>query len=180
MAEVIRAVEFYSGLGGLHYGSILFNHLVKIRDAFSPDAKNHFSGTADLLHPTPDVTWAKHFVNDITPTSDHPFSNKADHHFTEEFKAISTPQSTESPLPFVRVVESFDINSVANDVYEYNFGKRPCAKSISDLSIADVDKYKADLFLMSPPCKFISFSLHILIITRCIHMHHTVYCLARS
>lgn len=24
------------------------------------------------------------------------------------------------------VVEAFDINDVANDVYEYNFGHRPC------------------------------------------------------
>ncbi|KAM0826652.1 hypothetical protein ACQ4PT_068726 [Festuca glaucescens] len=51
------------------------------------------------------------------------------------------------------VVEAFDINDVANDVYERNFGHRPCQGNIQTLTASDLDKYKAHAWLLSPPCQ---------------------------
>ncbi|GER45137.1 DNA (Cytosine-5)-methyltransferase [Striga asiatica] len=51
------------------------------------------------------------------------------------------------------VVEAFDINDVANDVYEHNFGHRPHQGNIQTLSAADLDSYGADAWLLSPPCQ---------------------------
>ncbi|KAF0898610.1 hypothetical protein E2562_008193 [Oryza meyeriana var. granulata] len=51
------------------------------------------------------------------------------------------------------VVEAFDINDVANDVYEFNFGHRPCQGNIQTLTASDLDKYKAQAWLLSPPCQ---------------------------
>nr|GLL46764.1 tRNA (cytosine(38)-C(5))-methyltransferase [Ipomoea trifida] len=51
------------------------------------------------------------------------------------------------------VLEAFDINDVANDVYEHNFGHRPHQGNIQTLSAADIDGYKADAWILSPPCQ---------------------------
>ncbi|KAF2951148.1 tRNA (cytosine(38)-C(5))-methyltransferase 2 isoform X3 [Oryza sativa Japonica Group] len=51
------------------------------------------------------------------------------------------------------VVEAFDINDVANDVYELNFGHRPYQGNIQTLTASDLDKYKAQAWLLSPPCQ---------------------------
>ncbi|VAH77483.1 unnamed protein product [Triticum turgidum subsp. durum] len=51
------------------------------------------------------------------------------------------------------VVEAFDINDVANDVYEHNFGHRPSQGNIQTLTAGDLDKYKAHAWLLSPPCQ---------------------------
>lgn len=51
------------------------------------------------------------------------------------------------------VVEAFDINDVANDVYQHNFGHRPYQGNIQTLSAADLDSYRADVWLLSPPCQ---------------------------
>ncbi|THG06850.1 hypothetical protein TEA_010187 [Camellia sinensis var. sinensis] len=51
------------------------------------------------------------------------------------------------------IVEAFDINDVANDVYEYNFGHRPYQGNIQTLSAADLDSYRAHAWLLSPPCQ---------------------------
>uniref|UniRef100_A0A0A9E622 Si687064e06 n=1 Tax=Arundo donax TaxID=35708 RepID=A0A0A9E622_ARUDO len=51
------------------------------------------------------------------------------------------------------VVEAFDINDVANDVYELNFGHRPCQGNIQTLAASDLDKYRAHAWLLSPPCQ---------------------------
>ncbi|EPS73272.1 hypothetical protein M569_01482, partial [Genlisea aurea] len=62
------------------------------------------------------------------------------------------------------VVEAFDINEVANDVYEHNFGHRPYQANfiflhinfignIQALRAADLDNYKAEVWLLSPPCQ---------------------------
>ncbi|ORX59426.1 S-adenosyl-L-methionine-dependent methyltransferase [Hesseltinella vesiculosa] len=56
------------------------------------------------------------------------------------------------------VVECFDINQVANKVYEHNFGKKTCNKTIERLTVADINKqvwlgYDADAWLLSPPCQ---------------------------
>ncbi|XP_020106030.1 tRNA (cytosine(38)-C(5))-methyltransferase isoform X2 [Ananas comosus] len=51
------------------------------------------------------------------------------------------------------VVEAFDINDRANDVYEHNFGHRPFQGNIQILTAADLDKYRAHGWLLSPPCQ---------------------------
>ncbi|WOL00521.1 tRNA (cytosine(38)-C(5))-methyltransferase isoform X2 [Canna indica] len=51
------------------------------------------------------------------------------------------------------VVEAFDINNIANDVYEHNFGHRPFQGNIQVLSPTDLDKYEAHAWLLSPPCQ---------------------------
>lgn len=57
-----------------------------------------------------------------------------------------------SGLPFT-VVEAFDINEVANDVYEHNFGHRPSEGNVSRVKAKELDAYKADMWLMAPPCQ---------------------------
>lgn len=50
-------------------------------------------------------------------------------------------------------VEAFDINNLANDVYQHNFVSRPYQGNIQNLSAADLDRYKANVWLLSPPCQ---------------------------
>ncbi|KAI3792037.1 hypothetical protein L2E82_05906 [Cichorium intybus] len=52
-----------------------------------------------------------------------------------------------------KMVEAFDINDLANDVYEHNFGHRPFQGNIQTLTAADLDRYKANAWLLSPPCQ---------------------------
>ncbi|CAK9154337.1 unnamed protein product [Ilex paraguariensis] len=51
------------------------------------------------------------------------------------------------------MVEAFDINDVANDVYAHNFGHRPYQGNIQTLRAADLDSYQAHAWLLSPPCQ---------------------------
>ncbi|KAJ2377241.1 hypothetical protein IW150_001494 [Coemansia sp. RSA 2607] len=48
---------------------------------------------------------------------------------------------------------SFDMNENANSVYEHNFGMRPNNKAIDYLETNDIDRHKADCWLLSPPCQ---------------------------
>lgn len=52
-----------------------------------------------------------------------------------------------------KMVEAFDINDLANDVYEHNFGHRPFQGNIQTLSATDLDRYRANVWLLSPPCQ---------------------------
>ncbi|CAN6877273.1 hypothetical protein HID58_077278 [Brassica napus] len=52
-----------------------------------------------------------------------------------------------------QVVEAFEINDVANDVYQHNFGHRPHQGNIQSLTAGDLDRYSADAWLLSPPCQ---------------------------
>ena len=51
------------------------------------------------------------------------------------------------------VVAAFDINDMANDVYQHNFGDRPQQRNIAALTASELDEWKADLWMMSPPCQ---------------------------
>ncbi|KAH9289696.1 hypothetical protein KI387_033813, partial [Taxus chinensis] len=51
------------------------------------------------------------------------------------------------------VVEAFDINNIANEVYRHNFGHSPCQTNIQSLTAAQLDKLKAHAWLLSPPCQ---------------------------
>ncbi|KAI9316237.1 S-adenosyl-L-methionine-dependent methyltransferase [Dichotomocladium elegans] len=51
------------------------------------------------------------------------------------------------------VVAAFDVNMIANEVYEHNFGHKPCNKTIERLTAKDIERYKANCWLLSPPCQ---------------------------
>ncbi|KAH7686638.1 tRNA (cytosine(38)-C(5))-methyltransferase protein [Dioscorea alata] len=51
------------------------------------------------------------------------------------------------------IVEAFDINNTANDVYQHNFGHRPFQGNIQSLTASELDKYRAHAWLLSPPCQ---------------------------
>nr|GEW03038.1 tRNA (cytosine(38)-C(5))-methyltransferase [Tanacetum cinerariifolium] len=52
-----------------------------------------------------------------------------------------------------KMVQAFDINDLANDVYEHNFAHRPFQGNIQTLTAADLDRYRANVWLLSPPCQ---------------------------
>jgi len=52
-----------------------------------------------------------------------------------------------------QVAMAFEINTNANTVYRANFGNPVAQRSIQDHSVEFFEKFKADLFLMSPPCQ---------------------------
>ncbi|GMH43586.1 hypothetical protein BSKO_11508 [Bryopsis sp. KO-2023] len=58
-----------------------------------------------------------------------------------------------SVLPEGQVVAAFDINEVANDVYQHNFGFRPHQGNIQGVPLKRIDDLKADIWLLSPPCQ---------------------------
>ncbi|PPS03907.1 hypothetical protein GOBAR_AA16756 [Gossypium barbadense] len=51
------------------------------------------------------------------------------------------------------VIEAFEINDKANDVYQNNFGHRPYQGNIQSLTEVDLDSYQANVWLLSPPCQ---------------------------
>ncbi|GJX37650.1 tRNA (cytosine(38)-C(5))-methyltransferase [Tanacetum coccineum] len=52
-----------------------------------------------------------------------------------------------------KMVQAFDINDLANDVYQHNFAHRPFQGNIQTLTAADLDRYRANVWLLSPPCQ---------------------------
>ncbi|KAJ2156543.1 hypothetical protein GGF46_005120 [Coemansia sp. RSA 552] len=52
-----------------------------------------------------------------------------------------------------RVAMAFDMNENANTVYEHNFCVRPNNKAIDYLEPQDIDRHRADCWLLSPPCQ---------------------------
>ncbi|BDA49241.1 probable tRNA (cytosine(38)-C(5))-methyltransferase [Coccomyxa sp. Obi] len=55
--------------------------------------------------------------------------------------------------PEARVVAAFDLNEVANDVYEHNFGWRPWQGNLEGVPASVLDGFKAHLWMMAPPCQ---------------------------
>eukprot|EP00798_Chlamydomonas_sp_ICE-L_P014273 gene14273-20247_t len=55
--------------------------------------------------------------------------------------------------PDAEVACAYDINEVANDVYQANFGRRPRQGNLAAVSPASMDKHAADLWLLAPPCQ---------------------------
>ncbi|KNE72464.1 DNA (cytosine-5-)-methyltransferase [Allomyces macrogynus ATCC 38327] len=55
---------------------------------------------------------------------------------------------------YAEVLKAFEINDVANAVYAHNFGKGIVSQNnIEALSAAHYNKFRADLWTMSPPCQ---------------------------
>ncbi|RUS16658.1 hypothetical protein BC937DRAFT_90955 [Endogone sp. FLAS-F59071] len=53
-----------------------------------------------------------------------------------------------------QVLKAFDINTTANEIYAYNFGKRTVTqRNIEALSLDFYDKLEANIWTMSPPCQ---------------------------
>jgi len=51
------------------------------------------------------------------------------------------------------VVASFDINTITNSCYQHNFNIKPVTTIIDSLKVEKVQSYKANCWLMSPPCQ---------------------------
>jgi tRNA (cytosine38-C5)-methyltransferase len=51
------------------------------------------------------------------------------------------------------VVQAFDINTNANDLYRRNFKQKVNQKSIESLSPVELDQHNARMWLLSPPCQ---------------------------
>ncbi|KAE8655336.1 pentatricopeptide repeat-containing protein [Hibiscus syriacus] len=51
------------------------------------------------------------------------------------------------------IVEAFEINDKANDVYQQYFGHRPYQGNIQNLTEIDLNSYGANVWLLSPPCQ---------------------------
>ncbi|KAG4099026.1 S-adenosyl-L-methionine-dependent methyltransferase [Neocallimastix lanati (nom. inval.)] len=51
------------------------------------------------------------------------------------------------------VVASFDINTVTNSCYQHNFNIKPVTTIIDSLKVEKIQSYKANCWLMSPPCQ---------------------------
>mmetsp|Transcript_14697 Transcript_14697/g.14794 ORF Transcript_14697/g.14794 Transcript_14697/m.14794 type:complete len:160 (-) Transcript_14697:118-597(-) len=51
------------------------------------------------------------------------------------------------------IIAAYDISPAANDTYLHNYNHKPLTKSIESVSVKELDDYKADLWVMSPPCQ---------------------------
>jgi len=51
------------------------------------------------------------------------------------------------------VIEAFDINSYANQVYELNFSKQVKTITLDNLNTKLTESYQSNMWLMSPPCQ---------------------------
>ncbi|NXP47007.1 TRDMT methyltransferase, partial [Heliornis fulica] len=52
------------------------------------------------------------------------------------------------------VVAAVDVNTLANEVYKYNFPRTPLwAKTIEGITLKEFDRLSFDMILMSPPCQ---------------------------
>uniref|UniRef100_H0WUN0 tRNA (cytosine(38)-C(5))-methyltransferase n=1 Tax=Otolemur garnettii TaxID=30611 RepID=H0WUN0_OTOGA len=59
----------------------------------------------------------------------------------------------ESGIP-AQVVAAIDVNTVANEVYKYNFPQTHLlAKTIEGITLEEFDRLSCDMILMSPPCQ---------------------------
>ncbi len=58
----------------------------------------------------------------------------------------------DSGLPH-SVLAAFDIDAKANSTYSRVFGDAPRTCSIEGLKVADLNRWAADTWLMSPPCQ---------------------------
>eukprot|EP00232_Nephroselmis_pyriformis_P016455 CAMPEP_0182898590 /NCGR_PEP_ID=MMETSP0034_2-20130328/27577_1 /TAXON_ID=156128 /ORGANISM="Nephroselmis pyriformis, Strain CCMP717" /LENGTH=192 /DNA_ID=CAMNT_0025032571 /DNA_START=86 /DNA_END=660 /DNA_ORIENTATION=+ len=62
--------------------------------------------------------------------------------------------SLQRARPSAAVAACFDLNEVANAVYEHNFGLKPITGNIESKATPKMlDKYAADLWMLSPPCQ---------------------------
>ncbi|KAI8613311.1 S-adenosyl-L-methionine-dependent methyltransferase [Chytriomyces sp. MP71] len=53
-----------------------------------------------------------------------------------------------------RILKAFDINTIANGVYEASFGQKVSTRSIGALTTKDLDAFgDIDIWLLSPPCQ---------------------------
>lgn len=53
----------------------------------------------------------------------------------------------------IQVLAAFDINPAANQVYEANYNLKPVHRSLEHISCRELQKYRAKIWMMSPPCQ---------------------------
>ena len=69
------------------------------------------------------------------------------------FNVAGMHYGLQQACPQAEVVAAFDLNEVANDVYEYNFGWRPWQGNLEGVSASTLDDFSAQLWMMAPPCQ---------------------------
>ena len=52
-----------------------------------------------------------------------------------------------------QVFAAWDISPVANHVYHHNHNLAPSPSSIETLDVATLDRWRSDLWMLSPPCQ---------------------------
>ncbi|XP_062363617.1 tRNA (cytosine(38)-C(5))-methyltransferase isoform X5 [Cinclus cinclus] len=63
-------------------------------------------------------------------------------------------QALRESCTYAEVVAAVDVNTLANDVYKYNFPSTPLwAKTIEGITLKEFDRLSFDMILMSPPCQ---------------------------
>ena len=55
--------------------------------------------------------------------------------------------------PGAKVAAAFDLNDVANETYSHNFGMKPKQANVGKLKPKQLDAFKADVWMLSPPCQ---------------------------
>jgi site-specific DNA-cytosine methylase len=55
--------------------------------------------------------------------------------------------------PGVEIVAAVDINRAALEVYRHNFPHPTVARTIDSIGVADLERWRADLWWLSPPCQ---------------------------
>ncbi len=71
--------------------------------------------------------------------------------FVEFFSGIGAFH--QAALGIAEVVGAFDQDSVANEVYEFNHGLRPSARNLQSIKPAEISRFDAEGWFLSPPCQ---------------------------
>ncbi|KAJ1560882.1 C-5 cytosine-specific DNA methylase, partial [Cladochytrium tenue] len=131
-AAAIRAVEFFSGIGGLHYGLEDMARQLRRASVAGVSAINDLSA----------------LPADVADDGGGGTSAGASGVASDALLAAAGD---------VAVVAAYDINTIANSVYAHNFGLRPSTKSIERLTAAELDtlatRHGVNAWLLSPPCQ---------------------------
>jgi site-specific DNA-cytosine methylase len=149
----LRGLEFYSGLGAFHYGATLFNHMVRNIDFFVPNTQN--SPNSQNSSPNTLNWYQNHLKNN--PNVLHPLVNDIYLPSAPQYQPNpSTSQNdikTDHKIPQISIIESFDINPIANCVYLNNFHRQPNTTDISILTSDQIKQYHSDIWFISNPCQ---------------------------
>jgi site-specific DNA-cytosine methylase len=93
-------------------------------------------------------------MNDFVSVENEPKRRKISLKVLEFFSGLGGWSSALKKLSVDHeVIQAFDINTAANEVYEANHGIKPSNKSILGVTQKSLDKCNADVWVLSPPCQ---------------------------
>lgn len=81
------------------------------------------------------------------------FSGIGGLHYSAELALGGLTHADGNPKFDLNVLAAFDINTVANSCYKFNFNMAPLATGIERLSADKINKFKANCWFLSPPCQ---------------------------